>query len=255
MKKLSMLLTVLIIFGTSAIGHTSDESVVFEGIFERGNAIFERAISSKGTGNKGNGTPVSQFGNFSGSSGEATLKVCNVAEAEKISSATISINRNVVLGSSNFNQNVGCIEKKVNLNDGDNILEVLLKSKPGGKVSIEILQLKPDIPPSSDVCDGDGTYLNTWIETVYVGKGNPYGISVSPNGDYVYVTHPLSDTVSVIPTSENYPGIEPITVALRTKVAYTTGRGSVYRVRGVARCSSRPPTGRHSSSRKPLRPW
>ena len=35
MKKLSMILTVLIIFGTSAIGHTSDKCVVFEGTFER----------------------------------------------------------------------------------------------------------------------------------------------------------------------------------------------------------------------------
>ena len=215
MKKLSMLLTVLIIFGTSTIGHTSDESVVFEGIFERGNAIFERAIGSKGTGNKGNGTPVSQFGNFSGSSGEATLKVCNVAEAEKISSATISINGNVVLGSSNFNQNVGCIEKTVSLNEGDNILEVLLKSKPGGKVSVEILQLKPDIPPSGDVCDGDGTYPNTWIETIWVGIGNPYGISVSPDGKYVYVTHPLSNMVSVIPTSDSNAEIETIDVGVR----------------------------------------
>ena len=210
MKNLSMILTVLIIFGTSAIGHTSDERVVFDGIFERGNAIFKRAIGSKGAGNKGNGTPVSQFKNFSGMSGEATLKVCNVAEAEKISSATISINGNVVVGSSNFNQNVGCIEKTVSLNEGDNILEVLLKSKPGGKVGVQILQLKPDIPPSSDVCDGDGTYPNTWIETIYVGKENPLGISVSHDGEYVYVTHPLSNTVSVIPTSENSPVIEPI---------------------------------------------
>jgi YVTN family beta-propeller protein len=202
MKNLSMILTVLIIFGTSAIGHTSDERVVFDGIFERGNAIFKRAIGSKGAGNKGNGTPVSQFKNFSGMSGEATLKVCNVAEAEKISSATISINRNVVVGSSNFNQNVGCIEKTVSLNEGDNILEVLLKSKPGGKVSVEILQLQPDIPPSNDVCDGDGTYPNTEIVT-FTLKETPYGVSVTPDGNYVYVSNVFSNTVSVISTSNN----------------------------------------------------
>jgi hypothetical protein len=141
MKKLSMLLITIFIFGLFTIGNVSAEVVVFEGIFKRGNAIFERAIGSKGTGNKGNGTPVSQFENFSGMSGEATLKVCNVAEAEKISSATISINENVVVGSSNFNQNVGCIEKTVSLNEGDNILEVLLKSKPDGKISVQILIL------------------------------------------------------------------------------------------------------------------
>ena len=212
MKKLSMILIIIFIFGLSTISHVSAEVVLFEGTFERGNTIFERAIGSKGIDNKGSGTPVSQFENFSGMSGEATLKVCNGAEAKKISSATISINGNVVVGSSNFNQNVGCIEEAVSLNEGDNILEVLLKSKPGGKVSVEILQLQPDIPPSSDVCDGDGTYLNTWLETICVGTGNPYGISVSSDGKYVYVTHPLSDTVSVIPTSENGPAIDPITV-------------------------------------------
>jgi len=204
MKKLSMILTVLIIFGTSAIGYTSDEYVVFEGIFERGNLVFERAIASKKTGKKGNGTPVSQFGNFLGSSGEATLRVCNVAEADKISSATISINGNVVLGSSNFNQNVDCIKKTVNLMGGDNILEVQLKSKPGGKVSIEILQ--PDIPPAGDVCgDTDDGYPNTVIATTTVGpKYGPYGgIAVSPDEEFAYVSNFMEGTVSVINTSDN----------------------------------------------------
>jgi YVTN family beta-propeller protein len=229
MKNLSMILTVLIIFGTSAIGHTSDERVVFDGIFERGNAIFKRAIGSKGAGNKGNGTPVSQFKNFSGMSGEATLKVCNVAEAEKISSATISINRNVVVGSSNFNQNVGCIEKTVSLNEGDNILEVLLKSKPGGKVSVEILQLQPDIPPSNDVCDGDGTYPNTEIVTFTLEEEEtPYGVSVTPDGNYVYVSNVFSNTVSVISTSDNTM-IETIPVgAMPTGVSVSSDGKYVY---------------------------
>ncbi|PLX49496.1 MAG: hypothetical protein C0611_10275, partial [Desulfobacteraceae bacterium] len=215
MKKLSMILTVLIIFGTSAIGYTSDEYVVFEGIFERGNLVFERAIANKKTGKKGNGTPVSQFGNFLGSSGEATLRVCNVAEADKISSATISINGNVVLGSSNFNQNVDCIKKTVNLMDGDNILEVQLKSKPGGKVSIEILQ--PDIPPAGDVCgDTDDGYPNTVIATTTVGpEYRPYGgIAVSPDyGEFAYVSNFMEGTVSVIQTSDHtLIDTDPITI-------------------------------------------
>jgi len=214
MKKLSMILTVLIIFGTSAIGYTSDEYVVFEGIFERGNLVFERAIANKKTGKKGNGTPVSQFGNFLGSSGEATLRVCNVAEADKISSATISINGNVVLGSSNFNQNVDCIKKTVNLMGGDNILEVQLKSKPGGKVSIEILQ--PDIPPAGDVCgDTDDGYPNTVIATTTVGpKYGPYGgIAVSPYEEFAYVSNFMEGTVSVINTSDNtLIDTDPITI-------------------------------------------
>ena len=113
MKKLSMLLIIIFIFGLSTIGHVSAEVVLFKGTFERGNAILERAVAINGGGDKGNGAPVSQYQNFSGMSGEATLKVCNGAEAEKISSATISINGTVVVDSSNFNQNVGCIEEAV----------------------------------------------------------------------------------------------------------------------------------------------
>jgi YVTN family beta-propeller protein len=215
MKKLSMILTFLVIFGSSAIGHTSEERVVFEGTFERGNTILEKAVSSKKTGNHGNGTPVTQVKNFSGSSGEATLKVCNGVGVEKISSAIISINGNIVLGSSTFNQNVGCIEKMVNLDEGDNILAVLLKSKPGGKVSIEISQ------PDSDDTDGYPYRVN---DTIF-GETEPFkpygGLAVSHLGDFVYVTN-YGDpgTVSVIDTATNTeidtdpftPGINPITV-------------------------------------------
>jgi YVTN family beta-propeller protein len=199
MKKLSMILTFLVIFGSSAIGHTSEERVVFEGTFERGNTtLFERAISTKRAGHKENGKPVTQFRNFLGSSGEATLKVCNAPEAEKISSAEISINGIVVLGTSNFNQNVGCIKKPVNLDDGDNILAVLLKSKPGGKVSIEISQ------PDSDDTDGYPYKLNATIS----GETEPFkpygGIAVSLLGDFVYVTNYVDPgTVSVIDTATN----------------------------------------------------
>lgn len=235
MRKLNVILITIFIFGLFTIGHAAAEVVVFEGIFERGNAIFEQDIGSKATGNKGYckkgygkkgygkkgygkkgygkkgyGMPVTQFENFPGSSGEAALKVCNVTEAAKISSATISINGNVVLGPTNFNQNVGCIEKTVNLNDGDNTLGVLLKSKPGGKLSIEILQ--PDSPPSVNVCDGDRTYPDTEIERIYVGEPSPVAISITPDGKYVYMTHPLSDTVSIIPLSDPNSEIETIYV-------------------------------------------
>jgi len=88
MKKLSMILTVLVIFGTSAIGHTSDEYVVFEDIFE---------MSTR--------RPVAQFKYFQALDGEATVKVYNEAgghHAKKISSATISINGKKVIRSRDF---------------------------------------------------------------------------------------------------------------------------------------------------------
>jgi len=215
MKKLSILFMVIFIFGLSTVSDVSAENVLFEGIFERGNTtMFESAISSKGSGSKGsghneNGKPVTQVINFSGSSGEATLKVCNGVEAKKISSAIISINENVVLGSSTFNQNVGCIEEMVNLDEGNNILAVQLKSEPGGKVSIEISQ--PDNPSSCDECDDTDGYPNVvidfdpdteGIQGIPVGNG-PFGVSATEA--FVYVTNYFDDTVSVIDTSNNTP--------------------------------------------------
>jgi YVTN family beta-propeller protein len=237
MKKLSILFMVIFIFGLSTVGDVSAENVLFEGIFERGNTtMFESAISSKGSGHNENGKPVTQSRNFPGSSGEAALKVCNGPEAEKISSAEISINGIVVLGTSNFNQNVGCIEKMVNLDDGDNILEVQLKSKPGGKISIEISQ------PDSDDTDG---YPNVVIATTTVGQEyGPYGgiavtpeavtlEAVTPGGDFAYVSNYSEGKVYVIKTSDNSViaditvGIAPIGVSLTHdgKHAYVSNSG------------------------------
>jgi YVTN family beta-propeller protein len=229
MKKLSIVLLTIFIFGLSATSYVSAEILLFEGIFERGVGIFERGIGDKGTGNKGTGKPVSQFANFQGSGGEAILEVCNSAEGEKVSSAIISINGNVVLGSSSFNQNVDCIEATVNLKDKDedNLLEVLLKSKPGGKIKVEILQ--PGIPGSGDVCDGDETYPNTEIVTFTLEEEEtPYGVSVTPDGNYVYVSNVFSNTVSVISTSDNTV-IETIPVgAMPTGVSVSPDGKYVY---------------------------
>ena len=86
----------------------------------------------------------------------------------------------------------------VNLDEGDNILAVLLKSKPGGKVSIEISQ------PDSDDTDGYPYKLNATI-SVETKPFKPYGgIAVSHLGDFVYVTNYVdSGTVSVINTATN----------------------------------------------------
>ena len=88
MKKLSMILTVLVILGSSAIGHTSDECVVFEGIFE---------MSTR--------RPVAQFEYFQALDGEAIVKVYGDAgnhHAKKVTGATISINGKKVIGSRDF---------------------------------------------------------------------------------------------------------------------------------------------------------
>ena len=46
------------------------------------------------------------------------------------------------------------------------------------------------------------TATNTVTATVTVGS-NPWGVAVTPNGAYAYVTNEGSDTVSVISTATN----------------------------------------------------
>ena len=160
MKKLSMILTVLIIFGSSAIGHTSDECVVFEGIFE---------MSTR--------RPVAQFEYFQALDGEAIVKVYDEAgghHAKKVRSATVSINGKKVVRSrdfckkksfrfwhsrqkkffhySHFKQQDDVIEKTVELTKGQNSLEVMLHSMRGGKIKVVIV--KPKFLASDDLdCD------------------------------------------------------------------------------------------------------
>lgn len=160
MKKLSMILTVVIIFGTSAIGHTSDKCVVFEGTFER---------SAR--------RPVAQFEYFQALDGEATVKVYNEVKghhAKKVKSATIAINGKKVIGHRDFYKKkffrfwnfrkrkfFRCsyvkkpddyIEKTVELTKGQNSLEVMLNSRRGGKIKVVIVGQK--FLESDD--DGDG---------------------------------------------------------------------------------------------------
>ena len=150
MKKLSMILTVLIIFGTSAIGHTSDKCVVFEGTFE---------MSTR--------RPVAQFEYFQALDGEAIVKVYNEAKghhAKKVKSATVSINGKKVIGYRDFfkksffrfwhfkkkkffrcsyvKQPDAYIEKTVELTKGQNSLEVMLNSRRGGKIKVVIMGQK-----------------------------------------------------------------------------------------------------------------
>ena len=71
--------------------------------------------------------------------------------------------------------------------------------------------------------------------TVTVGSG-PYGVAVTPNGAYAYVTNEGGDTVSVISTTTNTVaatitvGNEPYGVAITPNgaYAYVTNHGSEY---------------------------
>ncbi len=160
MKKLSMILTVLFIFGSSAIGHTSDECVVFEGTFE---------MSTR--------RPVAQFEYFQALDGEAILKVydeANGRHVHKVSSAMIAVNGKKVIRYSDFykkrfvrfwrfwkkkfihyphfKQQDDYLEKTVKLTKGKNSLEVMMNGRRGEKIKVAIVKPKFLATDDSD-CD------------------------------------------------------------------------------------------------------
>ncbi len=90
------------------------------------------------------GEPKTDTKTFSGIGGAAKIKLINGdlsdTTVEKVSSSEIKVNGILVFGPSDFNQKVSALEKDINLSDGTNTLSVLLKGKPGGTVSIQIIQ-------------------------------------------------------------------------------------------------------------------
>ena len=126
MKKLSLLIAFMLLVGMATSVQADVEVTCFDGIFERAT-----------------GAPVAETVNFPGIAGSATISVYNGAEDdsyEKVSSSIISVNGNVVFSSSNFSQGVDYINAEVDLLEGRNSLVVLLKSKPGGKIRVKIVQ-------------------------------------------------------------------------------------------------------------------
>lgn len=107
-------------------------------------ALVQVDVLSPTTCIRGTGEPVTETFTFPGVSGPATVKLTNGSlkngSIEKVSSSIVTVNGQVVFGSSEFNQNVGYLEKAINLSERQNILEVLLKGKPGGQVTIQIIQ-------------------------------------------------------------------------------------------------------------------
>src|SRR3990172_7744048 len=99
---------------------------------------------------RGTGTPVTETKTFPGVSGKAIIKVYNGgledAETERVSSSIIKINGQIIFDQSNFNQNVATLEKEITLNDGQNTLEATLKSKPGGNLTIQVIQDIDSLP-------------------------------------------------------------------------------------------------------------
>lgn len=108
------------------------------------NALVDVELLSPTTCIRGTGAPVTETFTFPGLSCPATVKLWNGGiednSVKRVSSSMVTVNGQVVFGSSDFNQNVSYLEKEVTLLEGQNTLDVLLKGKPGGQVTIQIIQ-------------------------------------------------------------------------------------------------------------------
>jgi hypothetical protein len=106
------------------------------------------------------GTPKTVSRTFAGYSGTAVIKLWNGgatdATNERVSSSVIAVNGTPVFEQSNFNQNVTYLERTITLDQGSNTIDVILYSKPGGTIRIEILQ-------TVDVLYADFGSSGTWM--------------------------------------------------------------------------------------------
>jgi YVTN family beta-propeller protein len=239
MKKLSMILTFLVIFGSSVIGHTSDECVVFEGTFE---------MSTR--------RPVAQFEYFQALDGEAILKVFDESKghhAKKITSASIAINGKKVIHSwdfykkkyfrywhpkkkkyfhySHYEQPDDYIEKTVELTKGKNSLKVMLNSMRGGKIKVAIV--KPKYLASDDLdCDfipddGEDNCPNDYNPDQADSDGDGIGDVCDNGDDDTYPATVVATIDNVGPATGPYGGIA---VSSQEAFAYVSNNfdGKVY---------------------------
>jgi DNA-binding beta-propeller fold protein YncE len=89
------------------------------------------------------GKPFQETATFPSGNGQVFIKVYNCGQdktADRISSAVITINGNIIYNQSQFSQKISYLEKNIFLPQGQNTLSVSLNSKPGGMIRIQITQ-------------------------------------------------------------------------------------------------------------------
>ncbi|GJQ45251.1 MAG: hypothetical protein JETCAE04_10050 [Candidatus Jettenia caeni] len=100
------------------------------------------------------GSPVTQTDTFPGIKGLTTIRVTNGglgdADNRKVSSADIVLNKKAIIDSSNFNKKGEVIDVEKTLDGKINAIEVTVKGKPGGSLTVQVLAEDGDIDFDSD---------------------------------------------------------------------------------------------------------
>lgn len=104
---------------------------------------------------RGTGKPVAESGTFTSpvTGSDFTLKLHNGDDqgGSRVSSAAITLNGSQILGPSDFNQQVGLLERKVSLGSS-NDFSVLLSSAPGSFLDLTITGVD-NVPPRISITD------------------------------------------------------------------------------------------------------
>jgi hypothetical protein len=129
MKKIVLILTIIL----SVLGGVTSHAMVSLDILGPKTYI------------RGTGSPITQVSPFSSDfEGPAVIKLTNGSlensSIEMVSSSIVKLNSQIIFGPSEFNQNVRTLEKQILLKNPANTLEVELRGKPGGQITIQIIQ-------------------------------------------------------------------------------------------------------------------
>ncbi len=142
-------------------------------------SVFERTYV------RGTGSPVTETDTFTGIDGLATIRVTNGgledADSEMVSSSEIGLNGVVIIDESNFNQNVDIIEVEKDISGGTNTIDVILKGKPGGALTVHVLVIDGVVLPPDPGEEGKLTLLGVDFD----GDGVRDDIQ-----RYIYFTYP-----------------------------------------------------------------
>jgi hypothetical protein len=136
-------------------------SVNEDGIVTDSDEGADEEVTFEVTAERGTGTPVTVTYTFTTYDSPAEMEIINGGlyepHGEKVSSAYIRLNGEVVFRPSDFNQNVDEIEQEITLLDGENVLEVILNSIPGSTLTIVVEQeVEEELEGGHEPGDDDG---------------------------------------------------------------------------------------------------